>query len=306
MHQFIGIEGGGTKFVCAYGSGPDDLHDRTVIKTGKPEETIPEIFEYIRSVLKKVDIKAIGISVFGPLDLNKASKTYGYILPTAKVEWSNFDMVGAFQREFNLPIGFDTDVNGAAIGEYRWGAAQGLSDFIYLTIGTGIGGGAMINNKLLHGAQHPEMGHIMIYQDKTVDPFEGVCSHHKNCLEGLASGPSMKVRWNVNSALDLPEDHPAWDIEAHYLGIALATYTMTLCPHRIIMGGGVMRQAHLLPKVRKEMLKVLNGYILNETVATHTDQYVIGPGLVENSGILGAIALAEHSYTPHMAEGAIL
>ncbi|HVV69540.1 MAG TPA: ROK family protein [Gammaproteobacteria bacterium] len=296
MNQFVGIEGGGTKFVCVYGSGPDDLHDRTVIRTRGPKETMAEVYEYIRQCQKKADIKAIGVAIFGPLDLNEHSETYGYILPTAKVEWSNYNLIGELKREFNLPVGFDTDVNGAAIGEYRWGAAKGLSDFIYLTVGTGIGGGAMVNGKLLHGAQHPEMGHIMIFQDMRRDSFEGVCAYHKNCLEGLASGPSMKVRWNVNSALDLPQDHIAWDIEAHYLGIALATYTMTLCPMRIILGGGVMKQQQLFPKIRSEMLKTLNGYILNDTVAKHTDSYVVSPGLGENSGILGSIALAEMSY----------
>ncbi len=296
MNQYIGIEGGGTKFVCAYGSGPNDLHDRTVIRTQLPNPTMAEIVDYIRAVRSKVDIKAIGISVFGPLNLDKESKTYGYILPTAKVEWSNYPIVETVQREFPIPIGFDTDVNGAAIGEFRWGAGQGLSDFLYLTVGTGIGGGAIVNGKLLHGAQHPEMGHIMIPQDLHRDNFPGVCSHHKNCFEGLASGPAMKERWHVNSALDLPEDHIAWDLEAHYLAIGLATYTMTLSPKRIILGGGVMRQHHLLPKIREKMLRVLNGYVLNDRVAKETDQYIVSPGVGENSGILGAIALAEHSY----------
>lgn len=296
MAQYVGIEGGGTKFVCVWGSGPDDLHDREVIKTGPPHETMPKIIEYIRNVQKKAKIDAIGLCIFGPLDLNKSSPTYGYINPGAsKVQWSGFDVVGSLKREFDLPIGFDTDVNGAAIGEYRWGAAQGLTDFIYLTVGTGIGGGAMSNGKLLHGNMHPEMGHIMVYQDKEVDPFEGVCSCHKNCLEGLASGPSMKERWNVDSALDLPSNHIAWDIEARYLGMALAAYTLILSPQKIVLGGGVMRQAHMMPKVRDEMLKALNGYVLVDSVMKHTDSYVVPPGLEENSGICGALALAEQS-----------
>lgn len=295
MAQFIGIEGGGTKFVCAYGSGPNDLHGRTVIQTRTPKETMAEIFAYIDNVRAKVDIQAIGLCIFGPLDLNRSSPTYGYINPTAKVQWSNYNIVGALRDASGLPIGFDTDVNGAAIGEYRWGAAQGLSDFIYLTIGTGIGGGVMSNGKLLHGAMHPEMGHIMIYQDKELDPFPGVCAYHHNCFEGLASGPAMKTRWNVASALDLPPHHVAWDVEAHYLGIALAAYTMVLSPQRIILGGGVMRQAHLLPKVRSEVLKVLNGYVLVDIVTKYTDSYIVPPGLGENSGICGALALAEQA-----------
>lgn len=295
MAQYIGIEGGGTKFVCVYGSGPDDLHDRTVIDTGAPEQTMPKVMEYIKNVQKKVKIDAIGVCIFGPLDLNKSSPMYGHIRPSAKVEWSDYDVVGVLKKEFNLPVGFDTDVNGAAIGEYRWGAAQGLTDFVYLTVGTGIGGGAMSNGKLLHGIMHPEMGHMMVYQDKEVDPFEGVCACHKNCLEGLASGPSMKVRWNVDSALDLPSNHIAWEIEARYLGLALASYVLILSPQKIILGGGVMRQSHLMPMVRDEMVKALNGYVMVDAVIKNNEGYVVPPGLGENSGICGALALAEQS-----------
>lgn len=301
MTPFIGIEGGGTKFVCAYGSGPEDLHERTVIRTQKPEQTMSEVFGYIRSVQQKVEVSGIGVSVFGPLDLDTHSPTYGHIMPTAKVEWSGYDMVGELKKQFSLPIGFDTDVNGAAIGEFRWGAAQGLSDFLYLTIGTGIGGGAMINGKLLHGAQHPEMGHIMIPQDKSRDPFEGVCAYHKNCFEGLASGPSMKVRWHVDSALDLPEDHPAWDLEAYYLGSALSIYTFVLSPKRIILGGGVMRQKHLLDKVKVQMVEGLKAYVRNPRV-TDLEHYIVSPGVGENSGVLGAIALAEKAYIEYLGK----
>lgn len=289
--EFIGIEGGGTKFVCVHGSGPDDLHDRTVIATRAPEETMADIIAYIKEVQKNSDIKAIGASVFGPLDLDLDSKTYGHIMPTSKVEWSNFDFVGALKKHFDLPIGFDTDVNGAAIGEYYWGAAQGLSDFVYLTVGTGIGGGAMVNNEFLHGAMHPEMGHIYIPQ-RADDSFEGVCSHHKNCFEGLASGPSMKERWKVDSALDLPEDHEAWDLEAYYLGTGLATYALILSPKKIVLGGGVMRQEHLLAKIREHMLTSLAGYLQNNYLAD-IENYIVKPGLGENSGICGALALAK-------------
>jgi fructokinase len=291
MTQYIGIEGGGTKFVCAHGSGPDDLKDRTVIQTRGPQETMADVVEYIKNVQQNVDIKAIGASVFGPLDLDLNSKTYGYITPTAKVEWSNFDFVGTLKKHFNLPIGFDTDVNAAAIGEYYWGAAKGLSDFIYLTVGTGIGGGAMVNSEFLHGAMHPEMGHIYIPQHPD-DTFAGVCSHHKNCFEGLASGPAMKERWKVDSALHLPEDHQAWDLEAHYLGIGLANYSLVLSPKKIILGGGVMRQEHLLPKIRQQMLQSLAGYLQNHYL-DDIDNYIVKPGLGENAAICGALALAK-------------
>jgi fructokinase len=293
MSQFIGIEGGGTKFVCAYGSGPDDLHNRVVIKTQSPEKTMQEVIEYIHDVRKKTEIAAIGFSIFGPLDLDKTSTTYGYVLPTVKEEWLlGFDCVGALKQQFHLPIGFDTDVNAAALGEHRWGAAQGFDDFLYITVGTGIGGGAMVNGKMLHGAMHPEMGHIMVTQDRAEDPFAGICVYHKNCLEGLASGPAMKARWHVDSALDLPQDHPSWDLEAKYIGAALADYTLMLAPKRIILGGGVMRQKHLMPKIRAQMVKALAGFINNKTV-NDVESYVVSPGVGENSGVLGSIALAQ-------------
>lgn len=296
MNQFIGIEGGGTKFVCAYGTGPSDLHDRCVIPTESRDKTMHAVIDYIRATKTKVDISAIGASVFGPLDLDHDSPTYGYITSTPKKEWVNFDFVGLLKNEFHLPVGFDTDVNAAAIGEYRWGAAQEISDLIYLTVGTGIGGGLITNHSLVHGAMHPEMGHILIPQAKQ-DTFAGVCKYHGNCLEGLASGPAIKERWHVHSALDLPDNHEGWQLEAYYLGLALANYTMSLSPKRIVIGGGVMRQHHLLPKIREQLTKHLGGYILNQTVVKGLEQYIVTPGLQENAGVLGAIALAELALT---------
>lgn len=296
MDQFIGIEGGGTKFVCAYGSSPQDLQDLTVIKTRTPDLTMPEVMDYIRAVQKKVTIKAIGIAIFGPLDFDPASNTYGYITTAAKPGWEHYNIVGTLKEAFNLPVGFDTDVNGSLIGEYRWGAGQGLNNFLYLTIGTGIGGGAMVNGKLLHGMTHPEMGHILIPQNIAFDAsFEGTCPYHPNCLESLAAGPAMKARWKVQSALDLPPDHEAWDLEAHYLAIGLTNYILTLAPQRIIMGGGVMRQNHLLPKIRSEILKCLNGFLKGDKIVNGLDEYIVKPELRENSGICGALALAEKS-----------
>ncbi len=296
MNQFIGIEGGGTKFVCVHGSNPHDLKDRVVIKTKTPQRTLHEVIDYIREVQKKSLIKAIGIAIFGPLDLDPQSPTYGFITAAAKPNWGNTEIVGTIREAIDLPIGFDTDVNGAAIGEYRWGAARGLSDFIYLTVGTGIGGGAMSNGKLVHGAMHPEMGHILIPQDTSRDSFAGVCNYHKNCLESLATGPAMEKRWQVNSAYELPPDHPAWDLEAHYLGLGIANYMLSLSPKRIILGGGIMQQIHLFPKIRAEVIKCLNGYLKCEKILNHMDDFIVPPELNENSGICGAIALAEESF----------
>lgn len=294
MHQYVGIEGGGTKFVCVHGTGPNDLHDRTVITTSSPNQTMAEVIEYIHATQKKSLIKSIGLAVFGPLDLDRTSSTYGYITTTPKPGWENFDIVGVLKKTFNLPIGFDTDVNGAALGEYQWGAAQGLNDFIYITVGTGIGGGLMINGKIVHGAMHPEMGHILIPRSNH-DSFQGCCHFHSNCLESLASGTAMSARWQVDSALDLPSDHEAWDLEAHYLGMGIANLILTLSPQRIVIGGGVMQQAHLLPKIRAEVLKCLNGYLKCEKIIKHLDDYIVNPGLHDNAGICGAIALAEQS-----------
>lgn len=292
MTYFIGIEGGGTKFVCAYGSGPDDLQDRVVIPTETPLITLRALIEYIRAIQKKVNIAGIGASIFGPLDLNYASPTYGYITTTAKHDWINCNFVGTLKQEFNCPIGFDTDVNAATLSEYRWGAGQRISDILYLTVGTGIGGGIIANHELIHGAMHPEMGHILIPQNKN-DFFAGVCEYHGNCLEGLASGPALKTRWNVKSALDLPENHPAWELEAYYLSLALAHYTLMVSPKRIIIGGGVMRQNHLLPKIRNQLIKHLGGYLQNATIINELENYIVKPGLEENAGVLGAIAIAE-------------
>lgn len=296
MNQYIGIEGGGTKFVCVYGSGPNDLHERTIIKTSSPEATLKQVVNYIQTIQKKIKVQAIGMAIFGPLDLDVNSATFGHITAAAKPGWKNCNVTGFLKQFFDMPIGFDTDVNGAAIGEYRWGAARNVSDFVYLTVGTGIGGGIMIDGKLQHGAMHPEMGHILIPQDPSRDSFAGVCNYHKNCLESLASGTAMSTRWQVSSALDLPPHHPGWNLEAHYLGLAIANYILTFSPKRIIVGGGLMQQNHLLPKVRTEVLKCLNGYLQCEKIINNMDEYIVLPGLKENSGICGAIALAEQRF----------
>lgn len=292
MKNFIGIEGGGTKFVCAYGTGPENLKGRTVIRTESPAITMKALIEYIREVDARQPITGIGASVFGPLDLDRDSPTYGYITTTPKSDWRNFNFLGAFKQEFSCPVGFDTDVNAAAISEYHWGAAKNVSDMLYLTVGTGIGGGAIVNHQLAHGAMHPEMGHILIPPDKN-DNFRGVCGYHGNCLEGLASGPSLKERWQVKSALDLSEDHPGWEFEAGYLGIALANYSLILSPKKIVIGGGVMRQDHLLPKIHRRFIQHLNGYLQNPKVIEQVENYIVKPGLEENAGVLGAIAIAE-------------
>jgi fructokinase len=193
-----------------------------------------------------------------------------------------------------VPVGFDTDVNGAALGEMRWGAARGLSDFLYLTVGTGIGGGAVSGGRVLHGLSHPEMGHIRVPHDRVEDPFEGCCPFHRDCLEGLASGPAIEARWGV-SARDLPLDHPGFALEARYLALGMANWVCTLSPQRIIVGGGVMQQSALFAMIRAELLRLLNGYIDVREITDCSDQYIMAPGLGSRAGVLGALVLAEEA-----------
>jgi fructokinase len=287
-----GIEAGGTKFVCAVGAGPNDIRAESRFPTTTPEETIGRTIAFFREQSKQVDLSAIGIAAFGPLDPNPASPTFGSITSTPKPGWQNADFVGPMQQEFTVPIGFDTDVNGAALGEWRWGAAQGLDTFLYLTIGTGVGGGGMAQGKLLHGLVHPEMGHIRIPHDRERDPFAGVCPYHGDCLEGLASGSAMGQRWGV-SAETLPADHPAWDLEAEYIALGLMNFVVTLSPQRIILGGGVMSQPHLFALVRQNLQAQLNGYVQHPAIIDNIEHYVVPPALGNQAGVLGAIALAE-------------
>ena len=290
-----GIEGGGTKFVCAVGTGPNNVLAEARFPTTTPEETMSQAVEFFKQQESSLGkIAAIGFACFGPLDPNPASKTYGHILPTPKLGWTNSNVVGYLNSAFDVPIAFDTDVNGAALGEWRWGKAQGLQTFIYITIGTGIGGGAYVEGKLLHGLIHPEMGHIPLPHDKTKDPYGGACPFHGDCFEGLASGPAIEKRWGVRGD-QLGKDHPAWDLEAEYIAQAFASYSFTLSPQRIILGGGVGSVPHLLPKVQQRTKELINGYIQSPVILENIESYVVSPGLGNRSGMLGAIALAEQA-----------
>jgi fructokinase len=291
MNNLYGaIEAGGTKFVCAVGSSPDDLHIEK-FDTTTPKETISNTIQFFREQNSRNKLNAIGIGSFGPIDLDKNSDTYGYITSTPKPNWAHIDFVGAIHNEFNIPIGFDTDVNAAAFGEHYWGAAKGLSDFIYLTIGTGIGGGGMLNGQLMHGLVHPEMGHIFIPLDSK-DEYKGKCPFHKNrCFEGLASGPAIQERWN-KQAKDLGSNHKAWELEAHYISMALINYICTLSPQRIIIGGGVMKQKHLFPLIHEKVINMLNDYIQSPEIVNNISNYIVPPSLGNRAGILGGIALA--------------
>ncbi|MES0344128.1 MAG: ROK family protein [Anaerolineales bacterium] len=293
MTLFGGIEAGGTKFICAVGRGPDDIAAEAHIQTTTPAETLEKAIQFFKEQDRPVE--AIGIGSFGPLDVNINSPGYGHITATTKPGWSNTDILGQIQSNLDVPCGFDTDVNAAALGEHRWGAAQGLDTFLYLTIGTGIGGGAIVDGKRLHGMMHPEMGHMVIPHDRELDPFDGNCPFHRDCLEGLASGPAIKARWG-ESGESLPADHPAWTLEAHYLALGLVNLICTLSPQRIILGGGVMQQTQLFAMVRSEVRDLLKGYIQAPEILENIDTYIVPPALGGKSGVLGAIALAEEAY----------
>ncbi|MBN2169188.1 MAG: ROK family protein [Actinobacteria bacterium] len=287
-----GIEAGGTKFVCAVGTGPSDIRAETRIPTGTPEETLSRCIEFFRGQNEKSPLDAVGIASFGPVDLHKNSPTYGFITSTPKPGWANTDLAGAVSDELGLPVGFDTDVNGAALGEHRWGAAKGLRSFVYLTVGTGIGGGGLSDGNLIHGLMHPEMGHFYVPHDKEKDPFPGWCPYHGDSQEGLAAGPAIEKRWGKRGE-ELPPDHPAWELEAEYLALALVNFICTISPQRIVMGGGVMEQAQLFELVRTKVLKLLASYIQSPGILDEIDQYIVPPGLGNQAGVLGAIALAQ-------------
>lgn len=279
------IEAGGTKFICGVGTGPHDL--RTVqIPTTEPAITIPAVIDFLRTA-GAGHLKAVGIGSFGPICTDPHSLAWGFITSTPKLAWRNSDLVGPIRAALGIPVGFDTDVNAAALGEARWGAAQGVADFLYLTVGTGIGGGAIAQNRVIHGTSHSEMGHIRIPHDLAADPFPGLCPYHRDCLEGLASGPAIQARWG-QSADNLPPNHPAWPLEAHYLALAIANFACTLSCARVILGGGVMRQAHLFGQIRAQVSQLLNGYI--------RPPELVPPALGDRAGVCGALVLAEQAF----------
>lgn len=286
------IEAGGTKFVCGIGTNPDDL-ETVVIRTTNPEKTVGEAIDWFRD--SGNPIRAVGIGSFGPIDINRESPTFGRITSTPKPGWRNYDIAGAVAGAMRVPVGFDTDVNAAVLGETRWGAAAGLADSMYLTVGTGIGGGAIVNGSVLHGLVHPEMGHIRIPHDYKEDPFAGCCPFHGDCLEGLASGPAMEARWRT-APERLPADHKAWELEARYIALGLVSWICTLSPKRIILGGGVMSQPFLLGRIRETLADLLGGYIQARELNAGLDDYVVAPKLGNRAGVIGSLVLAEEAF----------
>ncbi|KQU57128.1 ROK family protein [Rossellomorea marisflavi] len=280
------IEAGGTKFVCAVGDEQGTIIDRVQIPTTLPEETIPKVIEFFR----KHPVKAIGIGSFGPIDVNRESASYGNVTSTPKVGWKDYPFVQAIKEAIPVPVGFNTDVNAAALGEATFGAAKGLDSCLYITVGTGIGAGAVVQGKLLQGLSHPEMGHILIRRHED-DAYEGKCPYHKDCLEGLAAGPAIEARWGVKGD-QLVDKGEVWEMEGYYIAQALMQYIVIISPKKIILGGGVMKQKQIFPIIYKHLEKMINGYVDLPPL----EDYIVSPGLGDNAGITGSLMLAQEAY----------
>lgn len=281
------LEAGGTKMVCAIGDENGNVFERMSFPTRMPEETMPDIINYFR----ERPVEALGISSFGPLNLNKQDPNFGDITTTPKPGWQNYPLLRTLAAALNVPVGIDTDVNGAALAEARLGAGRGLDSLVYYTIGTGVGGGAVVEGRLLHGLVHPEMGHMLLRPCKDDPAPHGFCPYHDGCLEGMATGVAIEKRWGVPAA-QLPPEHIAWDIEAEYLAQMCANTIVILSPKKIVLGGGVMHQMHLFPKIRRRTQELLNGYVANDTILHDIDNYIVAPGLGDNAGAAGSLLLA--------------
>lgn len=278
------LEAGGTKMVCAVGDETGAVLERIQIPTTQPEETIGAMVEWFR----QREIEALGIGCFGPIDLRRGSKTYGYITTTPKPGWAWCNMVGAFEQALGIPVGFDTDVNASVLGEVTYGQARGLDTVLYITVGTGIGLGIYINGMLHHGILHPEGGHVLL-SIHPEDHWKCRCPYHPNCLEGLACGPAIEERWG-KSAAQLADRPEVWEMEANYLAQALVDYICILSPQKIILGGGVMKQRQLFPLIRSEVARLMNDYLAAEELH-HLDTYIVSESLNGDQGILGCLEL---------------
>lgn len=287
--KFGALEAGGTKMVCAVGLEDGTILEQISIPTKKPEETIPLIVDYF----KDKDIVSLGIGTFGPVDVNKTSKTYGSILNTPKLDWQNYDLIGNLKKDLQIPMEVDTDVNGSCLGELTFGCAKGLESVLYITIGTGVGVGIAINGKLVHGMLHPEAGHVILNKHPE-DTYEGKCPFHKHCFEGMAAGPAIEDRWQAK-AVTLKDRTEVWEIEAYYIAQAISAYIFTLSPEKIILGGGVMHQEQLFPLIREKVLEFVNGYIDTKELRD-INHYIVPASLHDDQGIMGAIQLAKWAY----------
>lgn len=285
------LEAGGTKMVCATGYADGTAVESESFPTTTPEETTATCAAWF----KDKGIAALGIGAFGPTAVNPSSPRYGQILETPKTAWRYFDLLGNLQEPLGIPCGYDTDVNVACLGEVTFGCAQGLTDVVYLTIGTGVGAGVLSGGKLLHGMMHPEAGHIPLVPNPD-DPIagDGACPYHKNCLEGLIAGPAIAKRWNGKKGSQMADDPEAMDLLAGYLGQALATYILCYSPQRIIIGGGVGDHTPIVQLARAKTAEVLNNYIVTPEVAD-LDTYIVNNSLEGKQGVMGCLELARQA-----------
>lgn len=300
------IEAGGTKFNCALGRGPDDILETTRIPTTTPRETLEAVCQWF-SLMKSRHgaFASMGVGCFGPVDLDERSPGYGYITSTPKPGWQNTDVVGTLKARFKVPVAFDTDVNGAALGEFLWGAGQHKDPLVYVTIGTGVGGGVLVNGRLLHGLLHPEIGHMHVPPPRASKAVarRGQCPYHAHCVEGYVSGPAIANRWGAR-AERLPADSPAWAEAAGVLAHLCLNLTLTLSPKRIILGGGVMEQEQILSLVHGAFIKLLNGYLRSVEFGPKISDYITRPALGQHAGLLGALALGRMAANAASAQAA--
>ena len=288
--RFGTLEAGGTKMVLSVGNEQNELLEQASIPTEAPGKTIPAMIAWF----KERNIAALGIGTFGPVDLNPASPTYGWITKTPKPGWRDTPLLPPMRDALGVPVRIDTDVNAAALAEWKLGAAKGLNSCLYVTVGTGIGAGIVAEGRLVHGLMHPELGHMLLRQERDDPAPDGFCPYHKGCLEGLASGPAIEKRWG-RKGQEIPPEHEAWLLEAAYLAQMCMNAVCAFSPEKIILGGGVMQQKHLFPLIRQKTLQLLNGYVQAGEILEHIDTYIVEPGLGTRSGATGALLLARQA-----------
>lgn len=290
---FGAIELGGTKAFVMVAKKRNDIINRKVFPSSSPKQTLADINKFFKDIClaNKISLSGIGIGSFGPLDLDNQSPTFGYITSTPKYAWPFTDIKGEIEQSMQVEVFIDTDVNASAYGEFNSLIDKSIESFVYITIGTGIGGGFIINGKLVHGLVHPEFGHIRIPHNLRKDPFPGSCPYHQDCFEGLASGPSLQKRWNLQPET-LPIDHIAWELEAEYISYALVNLICTISPQKVILGGGVMHQMHLFEMIHRKTKRLLNNYIKSKSLEDQISSLITPPVLGDDSGIIGALELA--------------
>ncbi len=298
MRIYAGIELGGTKIVCGVGTTAGELLERVRLDTKEPDKTLSAIRDVLDGFAERHgSLAGLGIGTFGPVHLNPGSTDFGRLGATPKIPWRGCDIAGYFNQHSAVPVALDTDVTAAAFGEAKWGAARGCGSAVYLTVGTGIGAGALLDGTPIHGLLHPEVGHIRVPR-AAGDDYAGGCPHHGDCVEGMAAGPAIQARWGRRLS-ELPQDHVAHQQVAHYLSHLVAALVLFYSPERIVIGGGVMSSGSVHPRIRVGVQKVLNGYLAIPAIEEGIDTLIVPPALGDDAGVLGAIAMAIRAADSH-------